>query len=315
MKKYHFSMILSDKHLFKALSLYVSLRNCCKDFELFILCMSEKVYNVLDKIKFENITIILINDLEKNNIDLIMAKSNRSFHEYCWTVKPVFLDYIIERYKNAKYYVHVDADLFFFNNIDKIFNENSEASIFLTEHYNSREFMHYYDLTGKYNTGFLGFKNDDQGKTAIKIWKIKCLEKCTGEYDVVNKTFGDQRYVEEWPNIFKNVHVVKTIGANTAFWNVKNYRVHVLNNNIYVNNVPLIFYHFSALSALSYNEVELCSFYKIEDQNLIRLVYEPYIKIMFNVIKEMLLIFPELKTDFIDRNILGQLKNYRVIDF
>ncbi|MDO5518072.1 MAG: hypothetical protein Q4F66_10990, partial [Clostridium sp.] len=257
MKKYHFSMILSDMHLFKALPLYISLCMRCKDFELFILCMSEKVYDILDKIKFDNITLVLIDELEKNDYNLIQAKSNRSFHEYCWTAKPVFLNYLINKYNTAQYYVHLDADLFFFNDIDRIFNENRTASIFLTDHYNSAEFMHYYDLSGKFNTGFVGFKNDSQGKTAIRIWKDKCIEKCTGEYDTVNKTFGDQRYVEEWPQVFKNVHIVRSKGANTAFWNAKNYRFAKVKDVVYVNSTPLIFYHFSALSPLSQNEVEL----------------------------------------------------------
>lgn len=315
MKKYHFTMILSDMHLFKALPLYFSLcTKCNKSFELFILCMSEKVYRILDKIKFDNVKIVLIDELEKNNLELIQARNNRSFHEYCWTVKPVFLDYIINRYTTAQYYAHLDADLFFFNDIDKIFKEDSKASIFLTEHYNSKDFMHYYELTGKFNTGFVGFKNDSQGRAAIKIWKIRCLEKCTGEYDTINKTFGDQRYVEEWPQVFKNVHVVKSVGANTAFWNVKNYRFRNMNNVVYVNSTPLIFYHFSALSPLSPNEVELCSFYKIEDNDLIKLVYEPYVQTLFNGIKEIINEFPELKTDFIDRHILGEIKNYRFIE-
>ncbi len=49
-----------------------------------------------------------------------MAKSNRIFHEYCWTLKPIFLYYVINKYDNAKYYAHVDADLFFFSDLDYI---------------------------------------------------------------------------------------------------------------------------------------------------------------------------------------------------
>lgn len=315
MKKYHFTMILSEVHLFKALAMYVSLTKHCSSFELFILCMSDKVYDILNKINFDNVKVVHYSELEKDNYELYKAKSDRTFHEYCWTMKPVFLDYIISRYNTAKYYAHVDADLFLFNNIDLLFNENPKASIFLTEHYNSKEFEYYYDLTGKFNTGFVGFKNNSEGKTAIRIWKDKCIEKCTGEYDTVNKTFGDQRYVEEWPDIFKNVLIVKSIGANTAFWNVKNYKVSEQNNSVYVNNTPLIFYHFSAFTIIGPQEAELCSFYKIEDKKLLKYVYEPYAKCIFTGIEGVLRQFPDFSTGFVNRDILGEIKNYRKIEF
>ena len=309
MKKYHFTMILSEVHLFKALAMYISLKEHCTSFELFILCMSDKVYDILKKINFENVKVFHLNELEKDNYELYAAKSNRTFHEYCWTMKPVFMEYVMKNYDKADYYAHVDADLFLFNNIDLLFNENPKASIFLTEHYNSKEFEHYYNLTGKFNTGFVGVKNNSEGKTAVTIWKVKCLEKCTGEYDTVNKTFGDQRYVEEWPDIFKNVHVVKSIGANTAFWNVKNYKVRQINNTVYVNNTPLIFYHFSAFCIIEPKEAELCSFYKIEDKNLIEYVYIPYVKCVFSGLRAVLEQFSDFDSGFINRIYLGDIKN------
>lgn len=314
MKKYHFTMILSEVHLFKALAMYISLRNHCTSFELFILCMSDKVYDILRKINFDNVKVFHYGELEKDNYELYKAKSNRTFHEYCWTMKPVFLDYIMNKYDKAYYYSHVDADLFLFNNIDLLFGENPQASIFLTEHYNSKEFEHYYNLTGKFNTGFVGFKNNSEGRTAARIWKDKCLEKCTGEYDTVNKTFGDQRYVEEWPDIFKNVHVVKSIGANTAFWNVKNYKVRQMNNTVYMNDTPLIFYHFSAFCIIGPQEAELCSFYKIEDKDLLKYVYSPYVKCIFKGVSAVLNHFPDFDTGFVNRIILGDIKNYIFVE-
>lgn len=313
MKKYHFSMILSEFHLFKVLPMYVSLSKYCDDFELFILAMNDSVDKVLNKIGFENITVVKLEELEKSNTNLTIAKSNRTFHEYCWTLKPVFLEYIINKYSDAVYYAHVDADLFFFSNIDSIFNENSNASIFLTDHRNSEEFMHYYELSGQFNTGFVGFRNTDEGKAAIKLWRDRCLKRCTAEYDTINKTFGDQRYVEDWIDIFKDVHVVKSIGANVAFWNVKNYEFSKVDDLIYVNNQPLIFYHFCALVTLGSKEVELCSVYTIKDRELLNLVYEPYIKYLSYGINELKKEFPWFNSGFVDKNNISEFKNYRII--
>lgn len=312
MEKYHFSMILSEQHLFKAIPMYISLRQYCKSFKLFILCMNESVYAILNKIGFKDIILIPIKYLEDNNFELLKAKSNRSFHEYCWTLKPIFLYYIMNQYDKAKYYAHVDADLFFFSNIDNVFDENPNASIFLTHHRNSEEFKHYYELSGIYNTGFVGFRNNNEARVAVRLWGDRCLKKCTMEYDTVDKTFGDQRYVEDWVDIFKNVHVVNSIGANVAFWNIKNYKVSKRYNNVYINETPLIFYHFSSVVILGPREFDLCSFYHIDDENILVYIYDPYIRLLSNGIEGMKKEFPWFNIGFVDRRNIINLHNYKI---
>lgn len=312
MSKYHLSMILSESNLFKLIPMYVSLENYCSDFKLFILCMDDSVYNILNKIAFKNIILVQLKDIEENNHDLEIAKSNRIFHEYCWTLKPIFLYYIFNKYDNAKYYAHVDADLFFYSDLDYIFNENPEASIFLIDHRNSEEFKHYYELSGVYNTGFVGFKNNNEAKDAVKLWADRCLKKCTVEYDIVNKTFGDQRYVEDWPNIFKNVHIVKAIGANAALWNIKNYKVSKKNNVVYLDDSPLLFYHFSGVMLLGAREFDLCPYYHIEDENLINYIYDPYVRWLSKSIENIKKEFPWFNAGFADKANIVNLHNYKI---
>ena len=63
-------MILSESNLFKLIPMYVSLENCCSDFKLFILCMNDSVYHILNKIGFKNIVLVQLKDVEENNYDL-----------------------------------------------------------------------------------------------------------------------------------------------------------------------------------------------------------------------------------------------------
>jgi len=312
MSKYHLSMILSESNLFKLIPMYVSLENTCSDFKLFILCMNDSVYHILKKIGFKNIILVQLKELEENNHYLVLAKSNRSFHEYCWTLKPIFLNYVINKYNNAKYYAHVDADLFFFSDLEYIFNENLEASIFLTDHRNSEEFKVYYELSGLYNTGFVGFKNNNEGKAAVSLWGKRCLKKCTIDYDIVNKTFGDQRYVEDWPKVFKNVHIVNSIGANAALWNIKNYKVSKKDSVVYLDDSPLIFYHFSGVMLLGTKEFELCPYYHIDDENLINYIYDPYVRWLAQSIENVIREFPWFNAGFIDKSYIESLNNYKI---
>lgn len=310
MDKFHFTTVLSESHLFKLIPMYISLKENCKSFKLYILCANNSVYNILNKIKFENIILIQLTDIEDFEKSLKKAKESRSFHEYCWTLKPVLLHYIMNRYDEAQYYAHLDADLFFFSNVEEIFNENPKATIFLTDHRNSEEFKQYYELSGLYNSGFVGFRNNNISKKAVKLWMDRCIKKCTAVYDKENKTFGDQRYVEDWPKIFQNVHVVNSIGANAAFWNIKQYKVSKKGDNIFLNDEKLLFYHYSGLSIIGPKEFDLSYYYHIEDNNIVNYIYVPYINILSTAIENIKIEFPWFNLGFIDKKYLPNKHNY-----
>lgn len=310
MDKFHFTTVLSETHLFKLIPMYISLKKYCKSFKLYVLCANDSVFNILNKIKFQDIVLITLKEVESFEISLKYAKENRSFHEYCWTLKPVLLYYVMYKYDYAEYFAHLDSDLFFFADVDEVFNENPNAAVYLTDHRNSEEFMVYYDLSGIYNTGFVGFRNCDTGIEAATLWMYRCIEKCTGVYDKENKTFGDQRYVEDWPEIFQDVHIVKSIGANVAFWSIKQYKVSKRGSNIFLNDEKLLFYHYSGVSIISDREFDLSYYYHIDDSNTVLYIYEPYIKILSEGIKNMKREFPWFSAGFIDKNQIPNNHNY-----
>ena len=132
------------------------------------------------------------------------------------------------------------------------------------------------------------------------------------EYDTVNKTFGDQRYVEDWPNIFQNVHIVNSIGANAALWNIKNYKAYKKNNIVYLDESPLLFYHFSGIIILGEREFDLCPYYHIEDENLINYIYDPYIRWLSESIKNVKKEFPWFNAGFVHKDNIVNLHNYKI---
>lgn len=292
MRKFHFTMILSQDHLFRMLALYSTLSVCCPDFMLYILCASEPVFEILSKIGFERIVPVLLADLERADEPLLAAKSNRSFHHYCWTLKSAFLYYIMNQAPDAQYYAHVDADLFFFSSPVAIFAEDPSASVYLTHHRNSKWFEPFYDISGIYNTGFVGFGNDPSAREISQLWRDRCLEDCSVGESAGRKNFGDQRHVEDWPRKFRNIHVVNTIGANAAMWNIQNYRVSSRDGRVFLDNEPLIFYHFSGLTILSPVEFNLCWYYRIEDHPTLELIYLPYIRTLASAIAAVAQNFP-----------------------
>lgn len=303
MDQYHFSTVVSKDHLYKFFAMYTSLAAQCAGFKLFVLCANEVVFQILTAIGFQNVIPIRLRSIEDE--ELLYAKRERIFHAYCWTLKPVFLYHVMTQYPDAAYFAHLDADLYFFRSPDLIFEEAPEASLFLTHHRNSPRFWEFYYVTGIYNTGFVGSKNDAVGLAAVKRWRDQCIEYCPIKEDPMKRAFGDQRYVEEWPERYpQNVHVVNSLGANAALWNITEYTVTARDGKLYVNQDPLIFYHFSGLTAVSPNEYNLCWYYHIDDSAVTELIYMPYVRLLKKSIEELSVYFPDFHDGFTRKELI-----------
>lgn len=310
MSKFHFSTVVSETHLFKSIVMHNTLGYHCNDFHLFVLCGDANTYKILKSMHWKDTTLLQLHEVEDE--DLLKAKSNRSYHEYCWTLKPAMLHYVLNKFPSAQYYAHLDADLCFFSSPELLFQEAPTAALYLTDHHNSQRFIHYYHVTGRYNTGFVGCSNYPIALEAIDWWRNRCIHKCAVEADTVNKTFGDQRYVEAWPTLFSNVHVVNTIGANAALWNIEEYKVSFRNGKVFVNEEPLIFYHFSGFTILSEKEFNLCWYYYIRDHNTVQLIYLPYMILLSEAIEKIRKAYPHFSKGFIHKSVVPNTHYYRL---
>lgn len=298
MKTFHFTTVVSMGYVYKFLAMQESLEKHCKNYHLFALCVDREIYTVLRRLRLNNLTLLKVSDFEEGV--LLEAKNNRNYHEYCWTLKPFALNYVMKVNKDAQYFAHIDADLYFFSDPEQIIYENKEAVLFLTDHNNSENFLHCYETSGIYNTGFVCCKNDELAYEAVKWWLDKCIEKCSLIANVEAGIYGDQRYVEKWPILFEKVHVVKTKGANVAQWNIEGFVVNEKDGAVYVNEDKLIFHHFSGLSIISSKEFNLCTFRKL-DYKPFELIYMPYVMNLVKQIKSVDDIFPGLDISFTDR--------------
>ena len=67
------------------------------------------------------------------------------------------------------------------------------------------------------------FKNDRSGREALEWWRERCLEWCYNRHE--DGKFGDQKYLDDWVERFKNVRVINNIGVGVAPWNVNSYEL------------------------------------------------------------------------------------------
>lgn len=245
MKCYHFCTYFDSNYLSYGLTLYKSLKNKCDiPFKLYVLCLDVITFEQLVLLDNENIIPIPVSELESWDEDLLTAKNNRNRIEYYFTLSPVLPLYILQHY-NVDIVASLDADLMFLSSPTEIYNELGDNSIFIIEHRFREKFKHH-EESGKFNVQCQLFRNDDVGLACLNRWREQCVEWCYDYYE--DGKFADQKYLDEWPLLYGDRLVIsKNIGVGVAPWNVEGERINYSDDNYYINDKPIVFYHFHGL--------------------------------------------------------------------
>ena len=267
----NYCTLFDRNYLYKGLTLYFSLKEHAGDFKLYILCMDDITLELLTRMSLPQVELISLAEFE--NEALLKAKKERTVTEYSWTCTSSLCYYMLQQ-KKVDHIIYLDADLFFFNDPQTMFEEIDGASIAIIEH--RSPIKKYDDIVGKYNVGLIYFKNDDDGYDCCQWWAERVLEWCFYRYE--DGKYGDQLYLNDWPTRFKNVRVIKHDGVGIAPWNLKvDYHVSQKDGKLFVNDLPLIFYHFHAFYLLRGNDFGRAVGYFIPKQKG-KLIYPPYIE-------------------------------------
>jgi len=187
--------------------MYESLERCSGDFHLYVFAFDDKSYELLQKLDYEYMTVISLDSFEDD--ELLKVKSERGAGEYCWTCTPSVIKYAIENY-DLDSCTYLDADLYFFANPAVLIDEMKGASVLITDHRYTSE----YDqsaTSGIYCVQFMTFKNNDFGLNVLNWWRDACIEWCFNRFE--DGKFGDQKYLDDWPNRFEGIHVLQHLGG------------------------------------------------------------------------------------------------------
>lgn len=239
---------LFDKnYLIRALALYDSLCAHCPDFRLWTLCLDDESYSLLKQMNLPRISLVNMREFEDG--ELLAIKPKRTPREYCWTISSSFPLYVLKTFKVPEI-AYLDADLYFYDSPRAIYDECAKSSIMVIPHRYPDKNKHMEEISGIYNVGMLTFKNDKPGMACLEWWRKKNIEWCHAYYDKENKRYGDQMYLNSWPDLFKEICILKNQGANVASWNIERYELSTNNGRLSVidkatkETWPLIFYHF-----------------------------------------------------------------------
>ena len=294
--KHNFCTLFDSNYLSRALVMYHSLEKTGENFKLYAVCFDDLSYQILIKLNLSNVVAIPLAAFESPQLRAV--KGQRTAGEYCWTCTPHVIRYVLDNYQLSEA-TYLDADLCFYAKPSLLLAEFEEsgASVLITKHRYSPRYKGL-SVLGIYCVQFMTFKADKQGMEVLQWWQDRCLEWCFSRLE--DGKFGDQKYLDDWPQRFEGIHELQHIGGGVAPWNVHQYVLEQENNGaIAVDGYPLVFYHFHGYRHYPDGIHDLGSF-RLEP-SVIELLYRPYVKSLAQAHAEISNIFPEFERGCTER--------------
>lgn len=212
----HFVTLFDSNFLPQGIALHASMERHINQYKLWIVCIDELSFEVLDRLRLPNIQILSLSNLESD--ELKRVKQSRTASEYCWTVTPFTSKYVFEADLSVQRVTYIDADIYFLKSPKPIFErfKKSNSSIMITNHAfsPSRDAS---KLSGTYCVQFMVYERETSEEVRQR-WEDQCIEWCFNRFE--SGKFGDQKYLEEWPKLYgSNIYVLEEDEYCQGPWN------------------------------------------------------------------------------------------------
>ncbi|MCX6327615.1 MAG: hypothetical protein NT144_13345 [Bacteroidia bacterium] len=260
----------------RGLALYYSIKRYHKEFDFFVLTFDKQTHEYLSKLNEDNIKLISIEEYESYFQTSISKFEDKK--QYYFTATPNICLYLIENYSQIDVLLYLDADVYLFNSLDPLYYEFGDSSIAFCPHRVHPVLKFFVKHYGKYNIGVNLFRNSESGLNCLKDWKNDCDNWYPNKPGYPLKFFSDQIFLDSWENKYNGVKIIENIGINVCYWNAVNYTFKKVGEGFFVNNKPLIIYHFSSLRKESDNTWNAYSIYGLVSvKNTLLEIYIKYI--------------------------------------
>lgn len=242
--------IITADFLHYALALHKSLN----DFQsiTFYILITDVTDIDINKSSFPNLHFIFLDDVKEIRYAKEIIEKYRDVDDNAlrWSLKPILAGYLLKKYEKV---LILDADLFFCNDFQFLFDELDSANVLLTPHWRNsspslvqgkeRDHFEHLFVAGLYNAGFFGINRF--AENVLFWWANCCLYRC--DLDKSQGHYGDQTYLNLMPIYFEKVRILKHRGCNISEWNyVECERTLLKNGELGINNkYPVVFIHFA----------------------------------------------------------------------
>jgi len=256
--------IADKEYLGRVLVLDESRRTWYGESTLVALTLDEWSFERLSKLKNQNYVPGLEVVQFPGGGALESARQTRNYREWVWTVKPHWILEVMESLQPGDEVTYIDGDMMFFSHPASLFEELKGHDIGITPHRFSPSYERYV-VNGNFNGAFVHVKNTPKALICVTRWASQCLELCSLKHQ--GDAFVDQKYLNSWPDLY-GAHSIVHKGVNLAPWNQgeNHYRYEIRDGRIFVDDQPLILYHYHSGLVPGYPLDEFIS----------QFVYRPY---------------------------------------
>jgi hypothetical protein len=260
--------------------MYESLREHTPDFHIYIFAFDDLSYEILTNLNLNCATVISLEEFETT--ELKSVKNDRSKAEYCWTCTPSVITYVLEKFKVPDC-TYIDSDLFFYSDPSVLVSEMKEnnKSVLVTEHrFSFLPGLYEEKRAGRFCVQFITFLNKEDSLQVLEKWRKQCINWCYARHE--DGKFGDQKYLDDWPQTYPNIHILQHQGGGIAPWNLTQYYFAGDGNSITGkvkktgSGFKVVFFHFQYVKFLENGSFDI-GWYLIPP-SFINLFYVPYLQ-------------------------------------
>lgn len=165
-------------------------------------------------------------------------------------VKPTFAKHLLAGYEKI---VYLDPDIFVYASLGRIFQMLDQHAVVLTPHITEpidddklpgeQEFLN----AGIFNLGFCAFNNSAESVKLLSWWEKRCHHLAFNEQP--EGFFVDQKWMDFAPSLCSTTRILRDPEYNMAYWNLHERSLHYVDSVAHVADSPLVFFHFSGLTA------------------------------------------------------------------
>jgi hypothetical protein len=234
--------------------------------------MDEVSHKLLSILKYPRVEIIGVDEITNNAF--VALSNERSSSEFCWTTKPFAVSEVFRRKSHIDSIALIDANMYLLQSFELMFREFEEVnrSTMVFRHAFSSEYDQTH-VSGEFCSSLVFFQRKALD-ALLPDWEKSCLQWCRDTPE--NGLFADQKYLESWSYKFDNeVQIFSKDELLGAPWNIK--------NRTYEN---IKAYKFQGLRFLTKDKILLTESYHL-DSSTIELVYEPYCRLLFEMVQLM----------------------------
>lgn len=280
MKSVVFCTYFNIGYLSRGIVLLRSLAKVADSFTIEVLCFDNDTFDFLSSRSFKNVVPVALADFESRHPELVAVKPGRSRGEYFFTCTSSWTLDVMRRHPEASFVVYLDADMKFFSSPYPIFESMSGKDIVICDHNFERDYERQAEH-GRFNVGLVAFRNSETGLECLSQWASDCIDWCYDRPEAGK--YADQKYLDAWPAKYGSRLSIAPKGVDLGPWGIGRDELTEKDGVPQISGEPVVLYHYQGLRLFSRRHYYLGYYYHHPVAEILKILYEPYIRELSSV--------------------------------